>query len=335
MGRITMASELIGAGGEPDLSVIICTHNRADSLDRTLRSIDRAVRPRGCRWELLIVDNRSADRTPAVASAWTERLPLQYVYEPEPGLSAARNRGVAEARGRLLAFTDDDVEVDPGWLTSLVAARDQWPKAGYLAGRILPAYEPPLPRWWDHACESLLSGVVVRFSPERNGGLLLPSDPRPMGANLAFDAAALRAVGGFRKDLGRRGASLVGGEEVAVMAALERAGFVGVYVPEAVVHHHTPTDRLRQMTLLRYFTAVGIAAVRMGTFSPANRLGPPRWWPAKVIASGFGFVRDRSTQPAARWLTSMRTFCFYVGAGIELLRKAPHDRPDTSAAWAV
>jgi len=307
-----------------DLSVVICTYNRADRLDKALASLSRA-RPSGADgWELLIVDNRSTDRTAEVAAAWSDHLPIRYLYEPEPGLSAARNRALAEARGRLLAFTDDDVEVDARWLAEIMHARHRWPSASYLAGRIVPAYEPPKPDWLTETCESLLAGVVIRFSPSRGAGTLSPQDPRPMGANLAFDAHALRALGGFRTDLGRNGTSLVGGEEAAVLAELERTGHHGVYVPDAVVHHHTPPDRLRHGFLLRHLTAAGVAAVRMGHGPLPGRWGPPRWIVRKLATTGLAYLAACLTGPPERWVDRMRTFCFYLGATRELLRTGSH-----------
>ncbi len=303
-----------------DLSVVICTRNRADLLDRALGSIHHAHAPAQSRWELLVVDNGSTDRTTDVALSWADRLPLRYLYELEPGLSAARNRAMSEARGRLLVFTDDDVEVDPDWLIAMERARRRWPEAGYLAGRIVPSYEGGRPAWLTDACESLLAGVVIRYSPERGPGPLPPDAPRPMGANLAFDADALRGVGGFRTDLGRKGTSLVGGEEVAVLDALERAGLHGAYVPGAVVYHHTPRDRLGWEFLHRYFIGVGVAAVRMGHVGGRGRLGPPRWMLRKLLSTGLRYLYARLTGPLERRIERMRSLGFYRGATRELLR---------------
>lgn len=307
-----------------DLSVVVCTYNRADLLARTLASIARAEQPGDRTWELLVVDNRSTDHTVDVVADWSDRLPIRYLYEPEPGLSAARNRAVAEARGRLMAFTDDDVEVDTAWLCELATARRAYPTAAYLAGKILPSYENTRPRWMTEACEALLAGVVIKYSPRRQAGVLSAGESRPMGANLAFDTEALRAIGGFRTDLGRNGSSLVGGEEVAAMIELERRGHHGVYVPGAIVHHLTPVSRLRRGFLFRYFTAVGIAAVRMGQVEPANRIGPPRWMPRKLLGTGLALAWSCLTGPGEDWIRRMRGFGFYLGAIWELLRTAPH-----------
>ncbi|MBN1344651.1 MAG: glycosyltransferase family 2 protein [Phycisphaerae bacterium] len=318
--------------GGIDLSVVICTYNRAESLNRALASIHAARIPEGCSWEVLVIDNRSTDHTPRVAGAWSDRLPLRYLYESEPGLSAARNRALVETRGRLLAFTDDDVEVDGAWLAALLAARRCWPTASYLAGQILPAYDYPRPSWLTEQCERMLAGVVVRFSLPRKSGPLTPGEPRPMGANLAFDARRLRDVGGFRTDLGRNGTSLIGGEEVAVLAELERQGSHGVYVPEAIVNHYTPADRLRRAFLVRYFTAVGRAAVRLGEIAPVGRLGPPRWMVRKLVSTGLAYVPSCVAGRPENWIERMRSFGFYLGATWELLRHDPRARIEPPAA---
>lgn len=276
----------------------------------------------GCRWELLLVDNRSTDRTRAVALAWSDRLPLRYLYEPQPGLSAARNRGLAEARGRLALFTDDDVRVDADWLIAMADARRRWPTASFLAGKIVPAYEGDRPSWLTEECESLLAGVVVRFSLPRETGPMDLEGPWPMGANLAFDAQILRSVSGFRTDLGRNGPSLIGGEEAAVLAELQRTERQGVYVADAVVHHHTPAARLRRRFLLRHLTANGRGAVRMGQLRPSGFLGMPRWMLRKLVTTGLTFLPTWLVGRHERWIERMKSFCFYLGASWELLRNA-------------
>ncbi len=307
-----------------DLTVAICTHNRAALLDLTLSSLYHADPADACRWEIVIVDNRSTDRTRAVVDEWRTRLPLRYVYEAESGLSAARNRAMAEAQSEWILFTDDDVVVDAGWLTATRDALRRWPQAGYIAGRILPIYDRALPEWWTPRCESLLAGVTVRYTPDLPEGPLPAGTPRPMGANLAFHLATLRSIGGFRTDLGRRGASLVGGEEVAVIRRIEEQGRSGVYAPLSLVHHRTPIERLCESALMRYFAGVGIAAVRTGDFPPASRLGPPRWVLPRILLSGLTYLKMRLSRPADEWIESVRTLGYYAGAAYELLRTAPH-----------
>src|SRR5688500_3500637 len=95
------------------VTVIICTRNRADQLRRTLESAAAVDTPEHVSWELLVVDNGSTDHTPEVVESFSGRLPIRRVSEPEAGLSNARNRGVAEAKGDYICWTDDDVLIDP------------------------------------------------------------------------------------------------------------------------------------------------------------------------------------------------------------------------------
>src|SRR5947207_14786313 len=100
-----------------DFSIIIPTYNRADELRETIRSIARLTVDGD--WELLVVDNKSPDHTRAVVEAEAASFPakLRYLYEPEQGRYAALNTGIRAATGRILATTDDDARVEPGWLT--------------------------------------------------------------------------------------------------------------------------------------------------------------------------------------------------------------------------
>ena len=96
----------------PHGTVVLCTYNRCEGLALTLdgmTQLDLAGRP----WELVVVDNGSDDATGEVTERFANRLPLRRVVEHERGLSAARNRGLAEAQADLVVFTDDDVDADP------------------------------------------------------------------------------------------------------------------------------------------------------------------------------------------------------------------------------
>ncbi|NNM01828.1 MAG: glycosyltransferase family 2 protein, partial [Gammaproteobacteria bacterium] len=101
-----------------DISISLCTHNNASSLDRTLASLRALEVPAGIEWEVVLVDNGSTDPTPVVANGWADRLPVVYLFEARLGLSVARNRSLAAARGDLVIFIDDDVEAVPGWLAA-------------------------------------------------------------------------------------------------------------------------------------------------------------------------------------------------------------------------
>src|SRR5438105_8861179 len=130
-------------------SIVIPTYNRADELRETIRSIAE-LNVVGD-WELLIVDNRSTDHTPAVVEAERAAFPaaLHYLYEPEQGRYAALNTGIRAAKGAIIATTDDDARVEPDWLTRAAAGLDALDCA-YVGGEVLPLWRGAQPAWLPH-----------------------------------------------------------------------------------------------------------------------------------------------------------------------------------------
>lgn len=132
-----------------NVTVILCTYNRCQILEKALSSIAASTLPQGVEWEVLVVDNNSRDQTREVAEDFCRRYPgrFRYLFEPNPGKSYALNTGIREARGDVLAFLDDDLTVEPTWLQSLTARLDdgEWAGAG---GRTLLAQNLRLPTGW-------------------------------------------------------------------------------------------------------------------------------------------------------------------------------------------
>ena len=104
-----------------DISVIICSYNREDSLRKTLTRLCDLEIPPHLSWELLLVDNNSTDGTRQVCESFIPKLPVRYLFEPLQGVNRARNRAVAEAAGQLLLFTDDDVNMDRNWIAAFAS----------------------------------------------------------------------------------------------------------------------------------------------------------------------------------------------------------------------
>jgi glycosyltransferase involved in cell wall biosynthesis len=241
------------------ISVIICTYNRAGILRQTLETFCRLHVEASLPWELLVVDNNSTDDTHACCEEFARKLPLRYVFEPRQGLSAARNRGIKEAHGDLLAFTDDDVDVDPHWLAALHDAATRHPEVVFFGGRILPCWEIEPPDWLQAHSASLLKGVTTHFDlgPEERfykGSFF--------GANMAFRKSIFDAGENFREDLGRKQNVLVHGEESELIGRLSEEGHKGLYVPAATVHHRIPASRMTESYVRNWFIGHGITKVR-------------------------------------------------------------------------
>jgi glucosyl-dolichyl phosphate glucuronosyltransferase len=161
------------------------------------------------------------------------------VRETRQGLSHARNRAVAEAKHDIVAFLDDDVDVDAGWLHSLSAAYEGGDYAA-VGGKAYLVYPRKRPGWLGERSEGLLTKVDRGPLPR------LAKPDELYGVNLSFRKAWLERVGGFRTDLGRVGLCLLGSEETEVLARIARAGGKLLYEPAAVVGHRVDPNRLRR-----------------------------------------------------------------------------------------
>ncbi len=116
--------------------------------------------PDGSDWELLVVNNNSTDATDETIGRHAKNLPIRRIFEPRQGKSHACNTAVAAARGDLLLWTDDDVLVDPDWLSAYSSAARRWPNAVCFGGPVTPWYECPPPRWIEEH-RGLLQGMLA------------------------------------------------------------------------------------------------------------------------------------------------------------------------------
>ncbi len=245
-----------------NISVILCTYNRCESLKKTLDSLAELVVPQSIKWELLIVDNNSKDRTREVTNQSSESHAgrLRYIFEPRQGLSNARNTGIREARGEVLAFVDDDVTVETNWLYDLTANLfdGQWAGAG---GRILPPAGFSPPPWLELRGPWGQGGALcAQFDLGNTAGEL--KEEAPYGTNMAFRKEIFKKYGGFREDMGRRGEALIGNEDTEFGRRLMSAGERLRYEPSAIVYHSIAKERLNKKYFRSYWFAFGRAQMR-------------------------------------------------------------------------
>jgi glucosyl-dolichyl phosphate glucuronosyltransferase len=237
------------------ISVVIATRDRAPLLEETLKALCELQAP-GCPFEILVVDNGSIDSTATVVAeaARRSKVPITYLTEEKPGKSHALNTAITHARGDLLAFTDDDVLPSPGWLAAFARAFSET-GADYAAGRILPLWEAPPPRWLTPSLHGVLAipdGGTRRLTLKGSVDQVMP-----IGANMAIRRRALDRVGGWNPQLGKLKNTLRTGEDHEFALKLVAAGFAGVYEPEACVLHRVPADRLRLAYFARWFYVNG------------------------------------------------------------------------------
>ena len=220
-------------------SAIVCTHNGSALIEGTLQSLLNQDFPAED-VEIVVVDNASTDRTPELLRTIAARHPgrIRVVQEPVLGLSSARNRGILESCGRVIAFTDDDARVRPRWLRALVDACER-PEVAGAGGPVRAALEDPLPAWVTPALLPYLA-LFDQGTAERD----LVYNEYPRGVNMALPRRSFQEVGLFSTAFGRKGPSLLSCEETDLCYRLERLGRRILYVPGAEVDHVIHAGRL-------------------------------------------------------------------------------------------
>jgi O-antigen biosynthesis protein len=222
------------------VSVIVCTRDRADMLERCLDAL-RSVEHDD--FEIVVVDNApSSDATECLVAGLAGADPrLRYVREDRPGLSCARNRGVAAARAELVAFTDDDVRVDPLWVAALVRGFQRDPQVACVTGLVAGASLGAAAEQYFDARVSWSSSCEQRFFEAARGAGDSRLHPYAAGAfgtgaTMAFRASLLRDMGGFDECLGA-GSPAGGGEDLdAFLRVLLEGGRIS-YEPAALAWH--------------------------------------------------------------------------------------------------
>jgi glycosyltransferase involved in cell wall biosynthesis len=244
----------------PDITVVVCTYNRYDVLGDAIVSLESQSAPAG-QIEILIVDN-SSDHA-AQEEYWASHaVPAnsRLLFDRVPGLSRARNTGLREAKGRIIAYIDDDAVATPRWCASLIEAFDELPDAGTIGGPVEPIWAGDAPAWLHKWQRGFLT--IVDLGDHRRA---LQENEWLAGTNVAFRTAALAETGGFNEALGRIGLSLLSNEELAVANALKQRGYASYYEPGARVLHRVHGDRATQQWLRRRIAWQVISDLLSGT----------------------------------------------------------------------
>jgi GT2 family glycosyltransferase len=263
-----------GPYGEPTpfASVVICTFDRAESLKRVVDSVLLLDYPS---FELVVVDNAPArgDATRLLIEGYDDER-LRYVPEPVAGLSRARNRGVSEARGELIVFTDDDVVADAGWLRALAAAFTREPHVGLVTG-LVPTAElrNEFQQQFDQSVHwsSNLERKVFDLGANRPVSPTFPfrTGLFGTGASFATTRSALRSVGKFDEALGA-GTPTGGGEDLDFFLRVVTKGWQVVIEPTAIVWHFHRADRAALERQMATYGSGATAYMFKHAFDPRN-----------------------------------------------------------------
>ncbi|HEU4469984.1 MAG TPA: glycosyltransferase [Flavisolibacter sp.] len=239
----------------PDISVVICSYNRADYIIGAVESLYVQTLDK-TRFEVLVVDNNSVDNTGELVQAYMAEHPgfhLGYLTESRQGASFARNTGASFAKAPLLCFMDDDAIAEPEYLERILAFFSGNQEAAGLGGRIIPRYIPSEPAWMSHFVSSLVGNFD--YSPT-----LVPfkEGKYPLESNMIVRKADFDAIGGFNTNLpGVKGTLRIGGEGKDFFLRLQGLNKTIWYDPDVIVHHVVEVKKLTPHYMYRVASGIG------------------------------------------------------------------------------
>lgn len=276
------------------LDVVIPTYNRRELLARTLASLLAAEVPPGLDVGVTVVDNNSKDGTRELVEEWAGRFGgrLGYVFETKQGRSHALNAGIAATGGDLVGMIDDDEEVDSRWYVRVRQAFED-PAVDYVGGACLPRWSIPRPAWLPEeypgviGCLVSAEGTAQVFGTEYEGPL--------WGGNAVIRREMLRRIGPYATSLGRGSENLMSGEDKDMFDRLVAAQARGLYLPDLIIYHYVPPERLTKRYHRRWCFWSGVSQGVIDRQQPAPVVylaGVPRWFYGRAARSLLGTGRE-------------------------------------------
>lgn len=254
----TPASKPDEPESDPDLQILICTHNRVTLLARTLDSLNACERPADCRVGIFIVANACSDGTAALLDDYRRhaeaknRLPLRWIEEPRPGKSRALNLALPQLSAPIIALVDDDQRAGDTYLGAICTAANRYPEADLFCGRMLPDWDGSEPAWiHDRGRYRIYPLPVPHFDLGSDPRVVEPGTVTPSGGNVVMRRELFDRVGPFSLELGPRGHNLGGAEDVEWMRRALAGGARLQYIPEMIQYHYVDPARLTVGYLMR------------------------------------------------------------------------------------
>ena len=237
------------------ISIIICTYNREKYIRPLLESIAKNDYPT-TDYEIVLVDNNCTDNTHGVCEQFAaahKEVSFRYVIEPEQGLSAARNKGIKEAKGDIIIYVDDDALVDTDYIRQYAEHFATYPETMAAGGPIEPLYESKEPSWMSPYTKALLTAWMNYGTQVRE----YPNGRYPGGGNAAYRKEVFERVGLFNTELGRKGNLLLASEEKDIFDKMKALGMKVLYLPAPVLHHCIPQTKLEEDYFNRLTLQIG------------------------------------------------------------------------------
>jgi len=270
------------------LSVVICTLNRQNIIQRTLYALSQCTY-RG-QWELLVVDNGVQDHTRAIVNSFDKLLPVRYLREPRPGKFHALNRAIATAGSDRMIFIDDDILVRPDFLNVYADAFDTYPDVALFGGPI----DLELPPRHDADLVSVpqVRAVLAQsdFGPEPRP---LTWPDIPIGGNMAVRRDIL-GVDLVFQPIRQHGFTMeLALEDCLFFKRTMQQGHTAMYLPEARVRHIVRAEQLRLGYFSERYAHALIGQEILDDIGPARQwLKVPRYHLRRLLQRGARFIRS-------------------------------------------
>lgn len=239
-----------------DITIAIPTYNGAKRFPDVLERLREQVISTSINWEILVVDNNSTDDTAAIIQAYQSELPqLRYCFEPKQGAAFARKLAFQEARGTLIGFLDDDNLPAQNWVAAAYDFAQEHPLAGAYGSQIHGLFEVEP----SESFQRLLPFLAIT----ERGSIPLRYEPRqrvlPPSAGLVVRKQAWFDVPSQLTLTGRTSSNMLTGEDLEMLAYIQRAGWEIWYNPAMEVEHKIPAWRLQKEYLIPFFRGVGLS----------------------------------------------------------------------------
>ena len=239
-----------------ELSIIISTYNNSASLMRTLLSVSEQNADKNI-WECVVINNNSTDDTAEQFAAFAKEhadINIRLVDEPQQGLSYARNRGIVESKGQILAFIDDDETINKEFVSAYIDLFENH-GAFVAAGALKVCYDSARPKWMSHYTEKMIANPLDLGDEV----ITITRTVTPTGGNMAFNREVFNIYGNFDVSLGRKGTALFGGEENELFDRIRDLGERIFYAPHAIAYHHIADRKLTAEYFDKLSYGVGVS----------------------------------------------------------------------------
>lgn len=292
----------------PTVSLVITTYNREHLLAAALDSVASSRGTAASEVEVIVVDNNSTDGTAQVVPRAREQgfpFALHYIHEPKQGLSHARNAGIAIARGRFIAFMDDDQTIDADYFSRIEPVFEQTGAACAGGPGVYPNLDD-VPAWLAPLLAKSVKSVAsddsqgeqtTVFTTERRGYVI--------GGNMIVRRSDLQQVGGFDTKLGRRGDLLLAAEDFELQDRLYALNKTIAYHSGLIQYHYLHPDRCtrRYWRERHFYHGRTLYLYKLGPRSrkSARLFRAPGWlWRSLVFRDLPGFIGSRLRTDAWR-----------------------------------